>query len=601
MLKIWSSFQAFSPLLRFYPWAIPVVILLGTLASLAEGVGISLFIPLLQGFGQTERVAPSGNQIVDYFNGLFSSLDTSQRLLFISLCILGCILVKAMISCANVAVSFWFSYRIGHRLRSGIFQQLLSVSYAFLETNDSGRFTNSMIAEIWQTLQALSVLIKIIVSLCTIFVFVVLLLLISWKLTLLAGLGTILITVILQLMSRQAAPFGAKAVQINKALVERTNEGLSGMKVIRAFGREDYEQARFDAISNDWSTIFFKINLLFGVIAPLFELLSVCLLLVILLLCLTQGFADLPSLLTFVFILYRLQPQISQFNSMRVQLVSLTSSVQDVVSLLDPSDKSYIESGYVPFTGLKQRIALKSVNFRYNAQEQLALKDITIEIPSGKTTALVGPSGAGKSTIIGLICRFYDPSEGELWVDNQRLQDLNLVDWRNHIAIVSQDIYVFNTTIRDNIAYGHLEATDEQIIEAAKLANAHQFICQLPYGYDTKVGDRGVRLSGGQRQRIALARAIVRNPDILILDEATNALDSIAENLIQEAINTLSQDRTVIIIAHRLSTIEQADQIIVLENGQVAEQGNLESLLEHDGLFAKLYSLQHGAAQTTRR
>ncbi|MBD0304232.1 MAG: ATP-binding cassette domain-containing protein, partial [Tolypothrix sp. T3-bin4] len=187
---------------------------------------------------------------------------------------------------------------------------------------------------------------------------------------------------------------------------------------------------------------------------------------------------------------------------------------------------------------------------------------------------------------------------GEIYIDDCPLRELNLTDWRHQIAIVSQDVYMFSTTVLDNIAYGRLDATQNEIIAAAKLANAHEFIMQLPQGYDTKVGDRGVRLSGGQRQRIALARAIVRNPQILILDEATNALDSISEHLIQEALNTLSQNLTVIVIAHRLSTIEQADQIIVVNEGRVIEQGNLQELLEQDGMFAQLYNLQSRNAHT---
>ena len=189
-------------------------------------------------------------------------------------------------------------------------------------------------------------------------------------------------------------------------------------------------------------------------------------------------------------------------------------------------------------------------------------------------------------------------SEGEIYVDCCSLRSLNLSDWRNQIAIVSQDVYIFNATVQENIAYGRLDATKDEIVAAAKLANAHEFITQLPQEYDTKVGDRGLRLSGGQRQRIALARAIIRNPEILILDEATNALDSISEQLIQEALNTLSQNRTVIVIAHRLSTIEQADQIIVLQEGRVIEQGTLQHLLRLDGLFAQMYKLQYGNAQT---
>jgi subfamily B ATP-binding cassette protein MsbA len=238
-------------------------------------------------------------------------------------------------------------------------------------------------------------------------------------------------------------------------------------------------------------------------------------------------------------------------------------------------------------------ISLESVSFQYNSQRDLALRDISIVIPQGKTTALVGPSGAGKSTLVNLICRFYEVTEGEILADGRPLRELDLASWRSRIAIVSQQSYIFNATIMENIAYGRLDATEEEVVAAAKQAHAHEFIQPLTRGYDTCVGEQGIRLSGGQRQRIALARAIARNPDILILDEATSSLDIISENLIQEALNALKQDRTVIIIAHRFSTIEQADEIIVLKDGCVVEQGHLRNLMQLNGLFAGLYRLQH--------
>ncbi len=375
-------------------------------------------------------------------------------------------------------------------------------------------------------------------------------------------------------------------------------EGLAGMRTIRAFGREPHEQKQFDQASKQVRNVFMKIDLISGAVNPLYEVLSALLVLSILVIALLQDQTALPTLLTFLFILYRLQPQMQLLDSGRVRLLMLASSVDDVMYFLDRSDKPYIRSGHVPFPGLQQAISIESASFRYNPQDKPALQDISISIPRGKTTALVGPSGAGKSTLINLICRFYDVTEGETFVDGRPLREFDLASWRSRMAIVSQDVYIFSTTVRENIAYGCLDATEAEIIAAAKQANAHEFIMQLPQGYDTKVGDRGIRLSGGQRQRIALARAIVRNPQILILDEATNALDSISEHLIQEALNTLSQNRTVIVIAHRLSTIEQAEQIIVINEGRVAEQGNLQQLLEHDGLFAQLYHLQYRNTHT---
>ena len=585
------------PLLKLYPWAIPTIIVLGIISSFSEGLGISLFIPLLQSVSepssQLSNQLGHSNYLVDTLNTFFANYSSQTRLLIIALCILASIIIKNGLSYINSILFSGFNARIGHRLRSKIFEQLLNVSYSFLETNESGKLMNTLASETWRTSQALSTLVGLIITTCTITVYVFLLILISWRLTLLVTVCMALISFIIQLLTRQIKTLGEQAVEANSNLAIRMWEGFSGMKTIRAFGRERYEQRQFDETSNKVRTTFFKLDILSGIVSPLSEVLSAVLLLCILVVALLQDKTALPTLLTFIFILYRLQPQVKQLDGARVGLMALTSAVDEVSSLLDCSDKPYIRSGSISFPSLTQEICLKSVDFYYNPDEKPALEDMSLSIPACKTTAIVGPSGAGKSTLIGLICRFYDATSGEIYVDDYPIQELKLDDWRHQIAIVSQDVHMFSTTVLENIAYGRLDATEKEIIAAAKLANAHNFITQLPQGYDTKVGDRGIRLSGGQKQRIALARAIVRDPQILILDEATNALDSISEHLIQEALNTLSQNRTVIVIAHRLSTIEQADQIIVLNEGRVTEQGNLKQLLKLNGLFARLYNLQH--------
>lgn len=586
------------PLLKLYPWAIPAIVTLGILSSLSEGLGISLFIPLLQSLAQTNDETASSNFLVRYLNQIFIGVSANERLIIIALCIVCLILLKNCLIYSNTILFAWLSSRIGHSLRSRIFQQFLSVSYSFLETKESGNLMNILGSETWRTTQALATLVALIITTSTIVVYTVVLLLISWKLTLTVCVLMVLVSLGIQLMTRSVKTLGEQAVEANSALATRMWEGFAGMKVIRAFGRESYEQNRFDTVSKKVSRTFLKLDVISGSVGPISEVLSVFILMCILVIALLQDRSNLPTLLTFIFILYRLQPQVKQLDSARVTLMGLTSAVQEVMSILDFSDKPYIRSGNISFNRLKQGICFERVNFIYNRLEKPALEDISICIPPGKTTAIVGPSGAGKSTLIGLICRFYDVTSGEIYIDDCPLRELNLTDWRHQIAIVSQDVYMFSTTVLDNIAYGRLDATQNEIIAAAKLANAHEFIMELPQGYDTKVGDRGVRLSGGQRQRIALARAIVRNPQILILDEATNALDSISEHLIQEALNTLSQNRTVIVIAHRLSTIEQADQIIVVNEGRVIEQGNLQQLLEQDGMFAQLYNLQSRNAHT---
>ncbi|PMB10263.1 ABC transporter ATP-binding protein, partial [Fischerella thermalis CCMEE 5328] len=250
----------------------------------------------------------------------------------------------------------------------------------------------------------------------------------------------------------------------------------------------------------------------------------------------------------------------------------------------------------IEFRELQRGIDVVSVDFGYD-RENLVLHNITLSIEKGKMTALVGSTGAGKSTLADLIPRFHDPTEGKVLVDGVDVREFEIDSWRRKMAVVSQDTFIFNTSIRNNIAYGTPRATEAEIREAARLANALEFIEEMPEGFDTVLGDRGVRLSGGQRQRIAIARALLRNPQILILDEATSALDSVTERLIQESLEKLSAGRTVIAIAHRLSTIAKADKVVVLEHGRIVEQGKYQDLLEQRGKLWKYHQAQYESNQ----
>ncbi|MBR2502925.1 MAG: ATP-binding cassette domain-containing protein, partial [Oscillospiraceae bacterium] len=236
-------------------------------------------------------------------------------------------------------------------------------------------------------------------------------------------------------------------------------------------------------------------------------------------------------------------------------------------------------------------ITFENVSFNYNEEEKV-LQDISLSIESGKTIALVGPSGGGKTTICSLIPRFYDVTNGSITLDGRNIKDITQKSLRQNIGIVQQDVYMFYGTIRDNIAYGKAGATDEEIIEAAKKANIHDFIVSLPDGYNTFVGERGTRLSGGQKQRISIARVFLKNPPVLILDEATSALDNESERYIQHSLEQLSEGRTTLVIAHRLSTIRNADKIYVIEDGRIKEEGSHTELLETNGLYAKYYNMQ---------
>jgi subfamily B ATP-binding cassette protein MsbA len=338
-----------------------------------------------------------------------------------------------------------------------------------------------------------------------------------------------------------------------------------------------------------------KLDFICGAVYPLSEVLSTAVLVGIVMLAVGQR-SSLPLLMTFIFMLYRLQPKLRLFDSTRAGLAAQLCDVEEVLGLLSPVGKPYIHSGPRPFAGLQSEIEFADVTFSYAGSDRPALRHIDVRVPRGKTTAIVGPSGAGKSTLIDLLCRFHDPTQGRIIVDGVNLAELDLNAWRQSIAVLNQEAFLFNTTILENVAFGKLDASNDEILEAARKANAHSFIHQFPEGYLTPVGDRGVRLSGGQRQRIALARAMIRDAEIVILDEATNALDSIAERLIQDALESFGRERTMIVIAHRLSTIAQADQVIVLNEGRVVEQGGLAEVLRSDGLFAQMYRLQQGVA-----
>lgn len=581
------------PFIRPYPGRAISIILMGILASLSEGVGISLMIPLLQSLESETFQNSQQSGLIALLESPFRGLPPEQRLVIIAITIVIITLLKNLLVYTNKALFGWFNQQIGHQLRSRLFQKFLNLPYADFQTKDSGELLNILATESWQVSRALEMLVNIVISLCTLLVFTVIMLLLSWRLILVVSLLTLIISLLVQKVTQRTKILGQQAVVSNSQLATLMHEGLLGMRTIRAFGQESYEQQRFNRSSQKVKQIFWQMNLLYGLVDPLHEGLSTFLVVGVLVFLLLKDPTSISTILTFMFMLYRLQPHFKLIDYYRVDLLSTDASVKAVMEFLEQADKPDLLLGAVTFSGLEKEIKFKQVNFYYRNHDSPALKNISLNIPKGKTTAIVGSSGAGKSTLIDLLCRFYDVTTGEITVDGINLKDLRLRDWREKIAIVSQDIHIFSSTIRENIVYGKLEATEAQIKAAAKYAHAHDFIVNLTHGYDTPVGDRGIRLSGGQRQRIALARAIVRNPEILILDEATNALDTISEHLIQEALDDLTQNRTTIVIAHRLSTIKRADQIIVLEKGRVIEQGNLHQLLQLNGIFARLYQLQY--------
>lgn len=377
-------------------------------------------------------------------------------------------------------------------------------------------------------------------------------------------------------------------------IIENVQETATGIKVIKAFGLESYMQARMRKYVSEVETRSNSIARLEAASSPIMETLSGFAIAGVIALngvwVLESGHSP-GELMSFVAALLLAYEPAKRLARMRVSLESGLIGVRMMYELLDSPVTMVEKPDARDLPSGKGEVALKNVTFGYDASH-LIFDDLSLSFPAGKTTALVGPSGGGKSTLINLTMRLYDPLSGTVEIDGVSLTDLKFSSLRSKMAYVGQDTFLFTGTIRHNIALGKPDATEEEIISAAKSANAHDFILRLPQGYDTNVGENGGNLSGGQKQRVAIARAMLRDSEILVLDEATSALDSESEALIRDALARLTKNRTTIMIAHRLSTITTADHIVVMENGKVAEQGPQRELLSRDGPYRRLYELQ---------
>ena len=589
-MKDFRTVRLLLPLLRPYAWGLPAVILLGILSTLAESIGLSLFVPLLQSLGQRHYEIDAPDRLESFFHMVLARVPEGDRLPYIATLILSLTIGKALLTFVHSVMVASINARITHLLRSRIFAKALRITQEELDQTGCGRLINLLATDTWYVGDAMSTFIGLVINLCSIFVFTALLVALSWRLTVVVAGGVTLVSVFLQAVTKGAHRLGQQGVAENAVLSNRMLDALEGIREIQMFSLAKYLARRFEAVSERVRSVYLRLDLLHRSIAPLSEVAYIGLLIALLLIG-VRGGNSAPTLIVFLLVLYRLQPQIRQLDSARLSLVALTTPVEEVVSFLDSRTEplgSQIEGTKIPFQG---EIEFQGVGFGYGAD--LVLHDLNIHIPCGHTTAIAGPSGSGKTTLVSLLCRFYNPSAGKIRVDVQPLFDVDVDGWRRVIAWVSQEAYMFGATIAENIRYGRLEASRDEVVAAATQADADQFIRQLPDGYDTAIGNGGTRLSSGQMQRIALARAFVRKPRILILDEATNALDSISEETIRAALRGTTGTRTVIIISHRLSTVRHADHVVVLSNGRVTDQGTPSELLSRRGLLRTFQELQH--------
>ena len=401
------------------------------------------------------------------------------------------------------------------------------------------------------------------------------------------------VTLIVQIYIRRVDAIGTEGVMRANNLQANAIETLSGIHLIKSYVLETIRWQEFTARAEEMGDLVFRREknrsqmfvaqdiARFGLVGIMVYVGSAIMNL------------EIAIIAALIFLLIRISPRISGLNTARHNLRERLAALRSVQEILAEAEAPKVSDGNRPFKELKSQIELNIGSFAYNGGPP-GLQNTIFTIEQGKTTAIIGGSGAGKSTLIDMLLRLYDPDEGKIQIDGTDLRELSLADWRGSIGVVSQDVFLFNETVFNNISLGRPQATIERVVAAAKQAYAHDFIIQLPDGYETQIGDRGWNLSGGQRQRVSLARALLNKPKILILDEATSALDSESEEMIKASINNIKGDCTVVVVAHRTSSIQDADKIVVLQDGEIIEQGNWDSLLEKAGALANYHRLQSG-------
>lgn len=598
LLKTTQFWQENSLILREFKYFRGIVLLaifFALIAAAFEGVTVGLIASFLQGLTNPEE--PPIQTGLDWFDTVFLATQStaSERLYRLSGLLLVGVWLRASFDYLSEIYSKKSSLKLVDNLRGRIFDQLESFQLSFYSTVSPGSLISTIRGEVNQVQQAFNVLSISIVHGSKVLAYLIAMLLLSWQLFLISALVFGLMSVGLTSLTARVREASFAVPKANKAFTSRALSFINGIRTVHASGTQQLERQRYYAAARKIHDSQIAVIKFSALVKPLIEGLGVTLLVGMVIvsysLLISTGRLKAAELLTFLFVLIRTTPLVSSLNGTRVGFISSQGALNAVSELLNREDKPYFKDGQRNFEGLQRSIDFVAVDFAYNPGEPV-LHDITLSIKRGETTALVGTSGAGKTTLADLIPRFYDPTQGRILLDGADLSEFKINSVRQRMAIVSQDTFIFNTTVGDNIVYGLDHVKEADMIEAARAANALEFIQDLPNGFGTKLGERGIRLSGGQRQRIAIARALLRNPDILILDEATSALDSVTEKLIQDSLERLSQGRTVIAIAHRLSTIANADKVVVMEKGRIVEQGNYQDLLKEQGQLWKYHQMQ---------
>lgn len=480
-------------------------------------------------------------------------------------------------------------------IRNQIYQKITSLPLAFFSEERKGDIIARMSGDVQEVensiMSSLDMLFK---NPILIIAYFSTLLFISWQLTLFTIIIVPIMGWVMGIVGRKLKQRSIKAQELWSDTMSQVEETLGGLRIIKAFCAEDKMNKRFDNINSDYRNNLMKVNIRQSMAHPMSEFLGTVMIVIVLwfggILVLNNSTLSGPTFIYYMVILYSIIQPLKDFSKAGYNIPKGLASMERIDKILQAENVIKEKNNPKHISEFCEKIEFRNVSFKYD--QKWILRNINLTIEKGKTIALVGQSGGGKSTLVDLIPRYYDVQEGEILIDGINIRDLGICDLRQLIGNVNQEAILFNDSFRNNIAFGVENATQEQIENAARIANAYDFITQSEQGFDTCVGDRGGRLSGGQRQRVSIARAILKNPPILILDEATSALDTESERLVQDALERLMKTRTTVAIAHRLSTIKSADEICVLHEGEIVERGTHDQLVAIDGYYKKLSDMQ---------
>ncbi len=580
------------------------------LSAILNIFSFAALIPILQILFQTSDAA-TATELMDwdwtniqtvlmnnmnyYVNGLIAEWGQTTTLLFIGLFLAATTFLKTGAYFLSAATIIPIRTGVVRDIRNQLYEKITSLPLGFFSEERKGDIIARMsgdVQEIENSIMAsLEMLFKnpiLIVSYFAALIFI------SWELTLFTLIIVPIMGWFMGWVGRKLKAQSIQAQALWSDTMSQVEETLGGLRIIKAFCAEKRMNRRFDSINSAYRNDIMRVNIRQSSAHPMSEFLGTIMIVIVLwfggILVINNHTLSGPIFIYYMVMLYSIINPLKDFSKAGYNIPKGLASMERVDKILmaendikEPEQPKHLQS-------FEHQIEFRHVSFRYG--EQWVLKDINLVIPKGKTIALVGQSGSGKSTLVDLIPRYYDVQEGEVLIDGINVKDLGIYDLRQLIGNVNQEAILFNDTFRNNISFGVTSATQEQIEEAAKIANAYDFITASELGFDTNIGDRGGRLSGGQRQRVSIARAILKNPPILILDEATSALDTESERLVQDALERLMKTRTTVAIAHRLSTIKNADEICVLHDGKIVERGTHEQLLASDGYYKKLHEMQ---------